>query len=62
MSQANLAAALGSVLGAAVDGADRPALLAAILEHPELPEDDVPDTPPGCLTNLPAPRRPKDDG
>jgi hypothetical protein len=61
MSDVSLVAALGSVLGAAVDGPDRPALLAAIFEHPELPEDDVPDTPPGCLTNLPAPRRPLDD-
>ncbi|MFN8076073.1 MAG: hypothetical protein U0Q15_11720 [Kineosporiaceae bacterium] len=53
----SLTTALGSVLGAAVEGPDRPALLAAIFEHPELPEDDVPPPPAHCLTNLPAPRR-----
>lgn len=61
MSDVPLATAIGSVLSAAVDGVDRPALLAAIFEHPELPADDVPPTPPHCLTNLPAPRRPVED-
>lgn len=62
MTDVPLALALTSVLGAAVDGGDRPALLAAFLDHPDLPADEVGPTPPHCLTNLPAPRRPLDDG